>query len=735
MNEPANPTPSNQKKLILKAISGEIALPPVSRMYVIGVVFTASAILLLPLLYLAVMGLVLGGLLALIQRADALLVDWQPFLKWSAIGTIIVLGAACILGLIKPFFARSATVNRPRALHRDTEPFLYEYIDRLCKAIGARPPTDIHVTCDMNAAAEFRNGWQILSSNRDVSLYLGLPMIAGLTLRQFTGVLAHELGHFTQRTAMWLENIVRRTNFWFYRAAYERDWIDEWLTTQCSTGGPLSIPCHLACAVVWMTRRVLLALAEAGTVIGCLMSRQMEFNADRCQIRIVGSRTLASTLRRMRELSLAHQISFRDIAIFLDEGRLPDDMVALVMANTAFITPKMKKKMRRMIAEETTGLLDSHPSDQDRIVAASADGASGFIQPGTLPDYLPASILFDRFDEVSKSVTTQFLENALQQKIKPRMLHPVEKLLERQNVQIDAAKALWRYFQTEIPLLRPLPIAAQSAEAPENPREIANELKVCRARMMNELPEYKRLTQRYRAAEETLFETFAAQSLFQAQLPFKPADYHLIDITAGAIADKQSRAKDGVATLAGKMLPFETEAGGRLSFALQLIHVPVVVRKIVDGDELQFEVRELLPQAKYVSQLMGELPSLRMIVVRLQTLGERLKETPSNQAVSDVIASQLSTLRSRLSLIQSDLGDRLYPFDHAQAETTLCEYMLPHLPGDGDLAGIVEAYEHMQSRLITMQARLFARLALAAEKIEAAIGLPPLPEPQRDADE
>jgi hypothetical protein len=38
----------------------------------------------------------------------------------------------------------------------------------------------------------------------------------------------------------------------------------------------------------------------------------------------------------------------------------------------------------------------------------------------------------------------------------------------------------------------------------------------------------------------------------------------------------------------------------------------------------------------------------------------------------------------------------------------------------------------MHSRLIVIQLRLFARLARAAEKVEAAIGMPPLPEPTID---
>ena len=121
--------------------------------------------------------------------------------------------------------------------------------------------------------------------------------------------------------------------------------------------------------------------------------------------------------------------------------------------------------------DEKTGLFDSHPSDTDRIQAGQADGSRGCFRNGRLPRELPASLLFQRFEEISKALTRQFYENALSQPISPRILHSVDKLLERQNLQIEAGKALARYFQTQIPLLRPLPIASQSANAPDDPRK------------------------------------------------------------------------------------------------------------------------------------------------------------------------------------------------------------------------------------------------------------------------
>lgn len=700
-----------------------------TRKYVFGLFLTACAVLLLPLLYITTIVLAVAGAVTLLRNSDTVFV-LPPILHSIAIFLTVFSLFALALGLLKPLLAGAGAVHRSRSLKRDAEPLLVAYIDRLCDSLGAPRPTSIHVNCDLNAGAELRR--RSLFGKPGVALYIGLPLVAGLTLRQFTGVLAHEFGHFTQRTAMRLENTVRRTNLWFYRAAYERDSIDEWLLFHGTGANTFSLLCHLAGIIVWLARRILLGFATAGNAISGLMSRQMEFNADRCQVRVVGTRSIASTMRRLRELSVAHEMTFRDLAEFYEEGRLPDDMIALSVANISFITPKVKEKLQRMAAEEVTGLLDTHPSERERIEAAAQDGSPGIFPRGSIVDKLPATALFSRFEEICRKVTEQYYEDALNQKISPRLLHPVEKLLQRQSEEIEARKALRRYFQTEIPALRPLPIAPQSTEAPDDPQDAIRELKASRDRMVAELPNYERLVPRYQTAEVTLFQTITAQTWLQARMPFKPEELNLSEGNLDVITEKQARARDGIETLAGKMLPFETEAGNRLSFAMQLLHVPEVVERIPKGDDVWYEVQDLIAEGQYVSQLISELPSLRLIFHRLIILWEGNNGKPLSDRIFGLISSQMTTLRSRLISIQKDMGDHLYPFDHARAETTLRDYALPQIPGEQDLGGLLAAADQMQARLTTIQTRIFARLARAAEKVEHAIGMPPLPEPEED---
>ena len=98
--------------------------------------------------------------------------------------------------------------GRAHLLSRADEPVLFEFVNHLCGIVGAPQPTQIDVTNDVNAAASFESGLLTVVALR-LKLTIGLPLVAGMTLRQFTGVLAHEFGHFSQGTGMRLTYVIR----------------------------------------------------------------------------------------------------------------------------------------------------------------------------------------------------------------------------------------------------------------------------------------------------------------------------------------------------------------------------------------------------------------------------------------------------------------------------------------------------------------------------------------------
>jgi hypothetical protein len=138
----------------------------------------------------------------------------------------IVAGAGLVLFMIKPLFAKPATDSGRRTLKPEDEPLLFEFVDWICKAVNSPRPRRIDIDCNINASASFRRGILSMAGN-DLVLTLGMPLVAGLTMRQFGGVLAHEFGHFAQGAGMRLSFLIRSISYWFTRVVYERDAWDE----------------------------------------------------------------------------------------------------------------------------------------------------------------------------------------------------------------------------------------------------------------------------------------------------------------------------------------------------------------------------------------------------------------------------------------------------------------------------------------------------------------------------
>ncbi|MFM7836244.1 MAG: M48 family metallopeptidase, partial [Planctomycetaceae bacterium] len=140
----------------------------------------------------------------------------------------LISGGMLLLFMLKPFFSRQPEHTGRRTLKRSDEPILFDFVGRICRAVNSPVPSRIDIDCQINASAGFSRGLLSFFGN-DLVLTIGMPLVAGLTMRQFGGVLAHEFGHFSQGAGMRFSWLIRTMNYWFARLVYERDSWDEWL--------------------------------------------------------------------------------------------------------------------------------------------------------------------------------------------------------------------------------------------------------------------------------------------------------------------------------------------------------------------------------------------------------------------------------------------------------------------------------------------------------------------------
>src|SRR5262245_2666447 len=266
-------------------LEGRLPRSPLPLAYSLGLLVVSAAMIVLPLLYVALIAAsgwatvwwavhgfqsVMGGMQGSLGSAKIrLFVYLAPLLA----------GAAVPVFLLKPLLSRPASPPGDRYLERRDQPRLFAFVERLAAVVGAPVPDRLAIDCQVNAGAGLELGL-LRREGSALVLKIGLPLVAGLTLPQLAGVLAHEFGHFSQGTGMRLYRGIRGVNAWFDRVVHERDDWDASLQRGADEGGLAGVACMFAQMMVALGRKLLFGLMLAGHAISCFLSRQMEFDAD-----------------------------------------------------------------------------------------------------------------------------------------------------------------------------------------------------------------------------------------------------------------------------------------------------------------------------------------------------------------------------------------------------------------------------------------------------------------------
>jgi len=323
---------------------------------------------------------------------------WRTALFLGGLG----LGVAMLGCLLRPFFVKPAGRTPRLALSPVTEPLLFGFIHMVCDALGVPRPDRVEVDCRMNASAGLRRGAGSLVSNAWV-LTLGLPLVAGLGVTEFSGILAHELGHLGQGWGLRACHVVRRMGEWLEAAAgraKSEDLGERW------DSHPSGAVHRLVASVLRLG--VMLSQGVVGLLRGVCMGvnhhllRQMEGRADRVQIEWVGSDAFERTYRRLCVLAGVRRDVYRDLKRRWDAGApMPGNLPEEWVKRADQVSEETAERWFAGLMERERDGWDPHPSDAARIERARAAG-----KPGLFHFDGRASGLFSNFAAVATQVTS-----------------------------------------------------------------------------------------------------------------------------------------------------------------------------------------------------------------------------------------------------------------------------------------------------------------------------------------
>ena len=389
---------------ILDPLSGPMEKLSAPFSFRLRMFLAATATCLLPALYAALVTLFLGGAVMWFLYAPSI-VGSGAVLLYGPVVVLLVIG----LALLKPLVAPRPVKGKTKSLARDKAPLLFELVDKLAAVMNAEAPKQI--TVDGNTSLHGSTS----------TLLIGLPLAASCTVDQLAGMIAHECGRRVKGTAAGTAGFARGISHFFFRAVKQRDAWDESIyaatTSRRSSLGKLLWPLRILFSLV---KILLWPLMYMGQLFSGLLLQKTEFDADLCQIRLIGSKPFEATFRTLRVIDFAWKQVQADLVFQHKENQLPDNLPRQLESAVAQIPDEFRAGLAVEADTAETADFALIPAEKDRLAAATAAAAPGIY---TCP--FPATILFDDFDALAKDVTWDYYLVELGPPLERRFLHPV----------------------------------------------------------------------------------------------------------------------------------------------------------------------------------------------------------------------------------------------------------------------------------------------------------------------
>ncbi|MET8270301.1 M48 family metallopeptidase [Streptomyces sp. NPDC005096] len=349
-------------------------------------------------------------LLSLVLLAALGALDWAAF-TWttgSVAAKLFILSVVLAIPIVRGMFMlRTPKDDGPAGLPVDDtqEPRLWAAVRDIAHQVGTRAPDEIVLNGDVNAAVGEDARFLGLVGGRR-RLYLGLPLMAGLSEAQLRSVLAHEMGHYGNSdtrlsaiTARGRIQVVRTIAHFQERAgrtvAKEQARQEKKAAKAVAKGKKAK---EIDTGGAGLSYRAMAAVytAYAKFYIRATLSgaRREELAADVAAARIAGRDATASALRELPALDAAHGFYMNAYATLgVDAGMLPPP--GQVFGGVRHLLAARKDEldeMRGSLPSEPSSPYDSHPPIAERVARIEAlpdDGrASEPVEPslGLLAD-------------------------------------------------------------------------------------------------------------------------------------------------------------------------------------------------------------------------------------------------------------------------------------------------------------------------------------------------------------
>lgn len=366
------------------------------------------------IVYLALLVLAVGIFIGCIYVAVAMISTVPNFVTVMLGISIIGVGFFILYFMVKFLFAKNKTdYSYLTEVNLNDEPELFQMIQELVNEIGTDFPKKVYLSGQVNASVFYDSGFWSMFLPVKKNLHIGMGLVNATTVTELKGILAHEFGHFSQKS-MKVGSYVYNVNKIIYNLLYENDDYNNSITSWAEKNGYFALLINISFAFNKMIQYLLQFMYKIVNVSYMGLSREMEFHADEIATNTVGSQPMINSMLRMdlASNSLENVLNYYNQNIensITTSNIFPQHTLAMnFMANNNKIAiehnlPKVESDFYERFNQSKLVIKnqwESHPATDER-VAAFKKLAVSLKQI----DNRPATLLFQNIAQTQERIT------------------------------------------------------------------------------------------------------------------------------------------------------------------------------------------------------------------------------------------------------------------------------------------------------------------------------------------
>ncbi len=386
-----------------------------------------------------------------------------PGLITGVVGIGLASFGIIIFSFLIKFLFKSHKVDRShlKEITKDGQPELFALIKEVVDRVDTDFPKKVYLSSEVNASVFYNSSFLSMFFPVRKNLMIGLGLINTITKEELKAILAHEFGHFSQRS-MKVGSYVYYVNQVIFNLLYENDDYDNTLKKWGDVSSYIAIFALIALEIVKGIQWILAQMYNLVNKRHLALSREMEFHADLIAANVTGYQPLVSSLLRMQlsdySLNAVFEYYGERIAenkksnnVFLEQLFVMDLFAKNSNLSYSNSLPQVSfndlnkfNKSKLIIKNQWA----SHPSTEERIDKLKHEAKRVSDQ-----ETIPANALIKNLNEIQKELTNNsFISVEYQGEIKNLPFEDFSKDFEKQLEKNTFSKFYNGYYDDKSPI-------------------------------------------------------------------------------------------------------------------------------------------------------------------------------------------------------------------------------------------------------------------------------------------